>query len=52
MADVIALHIEDGQVYSIAEYKQYRGEVKEDGEDALESELAELGRVEDIESSC
>ena len=52
MADVVALGLEDGQVYSITEYKQHRDEVCQDSEDALESELAELSRPEDIESGC
>ena len=51
-ADVVALHLEDGQVYSVAEEEQHRGEVCHDGEDALECELAELSGPEDVESSC
>lgn len=52
VADVVALGLEDRQVYSIAEYEQHRGEVCQDSEDALESKLAELTGAEDIESSC
>lgn len=52
VAIVVGWHAEVGEVYGGGEDEHHGGNVDGDGQDALEGELAELGRVEDVEARC